>query len=172
MTDTRFLCTFSLAHTLYLTQSSFLTEGSIELTNLTRPFWSDILNDPALLEYIPDTDCLANKASDRPSMAWWKPWSPGTDPSAHGVCGNTWQAGSKEFNRAIKRLGEVGDAFMNVGRRYATEEGRMSEQIDRYVRIACSGCHYTMLPPLVCSCLISDSQCCPVTPSRRHQRCA
>ena len=36
-----------------------------------------------------------------------------------------------DMESALSRLGEVGDAFFREGSRWASEEGRMSEQIDR-----------------------------------------
>lgn len=49
----------------------------------------------------------------------------------------------------LSRLGEVGDAFFREGSRWVSEEGRMSEQIDRSVALSdgvaisstgCTGC--------------------------------
>ncbi|WVQ95970.1 hypothetical protein IAU59_003069 [Kwoniella sp. CBS 9459] len=40
-----FICTYSIAHVLYLAQSAFQDGGSIQTTNLTLSFWSDILTE-------------------------------------------------------------------------------------------------------------------------------
>ena len=47
--------------------------------------------------------------------------------------GEIWIANEteKQYQRALDRLMRVGDAYMEIGRRYAEQEGRMSEQIDR-----------------------------------------
>ncbi|OCF34306.1 hypothetical protein I316_03820 [Kwoniella heveanensis BCC8398] len=40
-----FICTHSIAQVFYLAQSSFRASGSIHVSNLTIPFWSDILSE-------------------------------------------------------------------------------------------------------------------------------
>ena len=39
----RFICTFSVAHVLYLAYTSFARQGSITISNHTLPLWTDIL---------------------------------------------------------------------------------------------------------------------------------
>ena len=91
----RFICTFCVAHVLYLLQSAYLEAGEIHLEQLAIPFWTDILG------YTPD-----------PTEVWVRRRTDGS------------------FEYAMKRLGEVADKYMGVGRQYAVE-GRMSEQIQR-----------------------------------------
>ena len=91
----RFICTFSVAHVLYLSQSAFLENERIQTVDMSIPFWNDVL----------ETNVPSN---------------------------NLWIAGEQggRFESAIRRLGEIADAYMEVGRKYALE-GRMSEQIHR-----------------------------------------
>jgi hypothetical protein len=52
------------------------------------------------------------------------------------VLGETVEPGplaSEELSKALERLGNVGDAFLQAGTSRVTPDGRMSEQIDRYV---------------------------------------
>jgi hypothetical protein len=78
---------------MYRARSIFQERGSFEITNLTSPFWSDVLGIEVSL-------------------------GPG-------------KKDDEEYQRAMKRLGEVGNAFVWAAGQRATEEGRMSEQINR-----------------------------------------
>ncbi|WWD20210.1 hypothetical protein CI109_104686 [Kwoniella shandongensis] len=92
-----YLCTFSVAQTLYLARAQFVQRGEITITNLTVPFWTELLSSSTKI--LPD---------------------------------EVWHKHDKSFKRAITRLGEVGDAFLQVGQKYSEmEDGRMSEQIGR-----------------------------------------
>ena len=95
MISNRFICTFCVAHVLYLLQSAYLEAEEIHLENLAIPFWTDILG------YTPDaTEVWVRRRKD----------------------------GSFEY--AMKRLGEIADKYMEIGKTYAVD-GRMSEQIHR-----------------------------------------
>lgn len=96
----RYICTYSVAHVLYLAKEGFEHQGYIPRNNLTRPFWADLLG-PSFTQ-----------GSNDNNEVWLEGDSKGM------------------FSTALRRLGEVGDKFMTVGKRHAPG-GRMSEQIDR-----------------------------------------
>lgn len=95
--DDRHICTYSVAHVLYLAKEGFEQQGYIPLNNLTRPFWADLLGSA----FIPNDIWIQDEVETK------------------GMYGT-----------ALRRLGEVGDKFMDVGKHHAPE-GRMSEQFDR-----------------------------------------
>lgn len=93
LTESRFLCTFSIGEIMYRAKSIFQEKGSFEITDLTIPFWSDVLGADVRLGQILEKD--------------------------------------DGYMKALKRLGEIGDAFVWAAGQWATEDGRMSEQINR-----------------------------------------
>jgi len=42
--ETRFICSHAFSEVLYAAHSSLASSGVIELSNLTAPFWSDVLD--------------------------------------------------------------------------------------------------------------------------------
>jgi glucoamylase len=126
----RFICTFSLAHTFYLAQAEFLQQGHIVITNLTRPFWTDLLNDTKLASTFANGIGIDPRTDESTVTQWWRKLRRNYGrPSI--VDTDVLQGGSKNFEMATKRLRQVADNYMAIGQKYATEEGRMSEQIDR-----------------------------------------
>lgn len=115
----RFICTYTVAHHLYLIASHLASNRSVQVTAGSAAFWSDVLGIP-----IENNDFI--------------PGVSGTHTVKKGVgrYQRFWRAGAAaeiKGEKAIRRLIEVGDAYMRVGGRYAGKEGRMSEQFHRYV---------------------------------------
>lgn len=102
----RYICTFAVAHALYLAKERFAAQGYIPLDNLTRPFWSDLLG--SAFEDGSEGFWSREKDDDRKPMD------------------------TKLFRTALTQLGEVGDRYLSVGRKFAPN-GRISEQMDRWV---------------------------------------
>jgi glucoamylase len=57
----RFICTFSVAHVLYLVQESAARLGQLPMCPASQPFWDDIL----------DTSANRDKGKDRAVLDFW-----------------------------------------------------------------------------------------------------
>lgn len=119
----RFICTYTVAHHLYLIASHLASNRSVQVTAGSAAFWSDVLGGPigdnASIPGLSGTHTV-DKGVGRYQRFWRARAGAGAAAETQG-------------EKAIRRLIEVGDAYMRVGGRYAGKEGRMSEQFHRYV---------------------------------------
>ncbi|KAL2349714.1 glucoamylase I precursor [Cryomyces antarcticus] len=97
-----FLCTTSAAEVLYRTAAHIQESGRLHVRERGAPFWEALLS-----------------ATDT-----WLPLSP-KPPD------RTYHLADQLFNTTLARLKEVGDSFLDVVRRHASDEGSLSEQFDR-----------------------------------------
>ncbi|WVQ79280.1 hypothetical protein IAT38_001376 [Cryptococcus sp. DSM 104549] len=105
-----YICTYSLAHSLYLARDAFLKQGYIPITPLSQPFWTDVTSDQKRIAY-------------RLARLWRSPVP---------KVGETWYQGTKEFDHALEQLALVADLFVKAGAQSAKAQGgRMSEQFGR-----------------------------------------
>ena len=115
----RFICTFSVAHVFYLAYTSFARQGRIEVTEHTLGFWSDVL--AVDLTHLSINETWTGSLKPHRELGIWK----------MGTGRMTESCSDKLYRQALRALMRVAEAYVDIGRRYADREGRMSEQIDR-----------------------------------------
>jgi hypothetical protein len=87
----RYICTYAVANVLYLAKEGFEEQGYISLSNLTRPFWQDLLGN----RYHGEDELWIKNSEDH---------------ERNGM-----------FETALKALVDTGDRFMRVGQAHAPE---------------------------------------------------
>nr|ODN91092.1 hypothetical protein L203_01294 [Cryptococcus depauperatus CBS 7841] len=126
-----FICTFSLAHSLFLAHQEINNVGIIRITAESWEFWHDIVNPSSgdihnQQQYkqtiIMSLICrVLNRSSSR--------------SSEKVVIGDEWAKGERRFAVALKHLWQVAEGFVEVGKQvYENNGGSMSEQFGRCVR--------------------------------------